>query len=462
MSILNFNTKFIDSATQTSLANHRQNRARNDREENNTGFNNFLERASDNRNFEARNMQNRQTQTNTDATPQTLQNNTTQDTADTTINTEFEPVDTAAKHNAEIANQYIASYDTNYDTEEISYDIISAIATILNILPQDLAKLLDNLDINPTELDLPQNKTALLTQLNGLADQIELLSIESTPQLLQEIDLVLEEYIQAKPVFEQIIPENDIQNIETKTNEANLNHLQETFADNTIEHEVSTPLINTNTEINQENTEVGFFESLETQVASVAIEPKQEVPIFEQTQGQTTQPTPDLDIALVNLANIVNNTQPINITPLQTTNISTQNIMQQILQPMRLWAGGEVTELSIKLKPEHLGNISVKIATINGIVAAQFIAENQRVKEIIESQFNQLRESLEGQGINISQIDVSVSSDSQGQSQQFGFEGTLSSSRIDDIIAKNMEDEAQQALQQADDASVVSGLDLKV
>jgi flagellar hook-length control protein FliK len=40
-----------------------------------------------------------------------------------------------------------------------------------------------------------------------------------------------------------------------------------------------------------------------------------------------------------------------------------------------------------------------------------FVAENQRVREIIESNFNQLRDALEEQGVQVSDLSVSVGGD---------------------------------------------------
>ncbi|MFV0392966.1 MAG: flagellar hook-length control protein FliK, partial [Coprobacillaceae bacterium] len=81
---------------------------------------------------------------------------------------------------------------------------------------------------------------------------------------------------------------------------------------------------------------------------------------------------------------------------------------------------------------------TLKIMNDNGVITAQFEAQNQRVKEIIEANFNQLKQSLQDQGINISSLSVNVSSgesnnssdnESNGNntnSQAGGIEGDLS------------------------------------
>jgi flagellar hook-length control protein FliK len=68
-----------------------------------------------------------------------------------------------------------------------------------------------------------------------------------------------------------------------------------------------------------------------------------------------------------------------------------------------------------------------------------FVAENQRVKEIIEAGFNQLRDALEEQGISVAQIEVSVGNGDQNQNE-FSFEGRMSSNRINNIMENAMQE----------------------
>ncbi len=100
------------------------------------------------------------------------------------------------------------------------------------------------------------------------------------------------------------------------------------------------------------------------------------------------------------------------------SNVDANDITKQInamLDKMKVDVRGNLTEIKITLKPEHLGDVSLKLATQNGIVTAQFLAENERVKEIIESNFNQLKDTLQKQGIEVSGLSVSVGSESQQQ-----------------------------------------------
>ena len=83
-------------------------------------------------------------------------------------------------------------------------------------------------------------------------------------------------------------------------------------------------------------------------------------------------------------------------------------VMEQIIDRIKVLPADGFSEIRLTLKPETLGEVALRIATLNGIVTAMFVAENQRVKEIIESNLNQLKDSLQEQGLEVSQLSVSV------------------------------------------------------
>jgi flagellar hook-length control protein FliK len=75
---------------------------------------------------------------------------------------------------------------------------------------------------------------------------------------------------------------------------------------------------------------------------------------------------------------------------------------------------GDKTEMAMELKPESLGKLQLKIVTEQGILTAKFVAESQQVKQILESNMQTLKDSLESQGFNVQGFSVSVRQDSNG------------------------------------------------
>lgn len=86
----------------------------------------------------------------------------------------------------------------------------------------------------------------------------------------------------------------------------------------------------------------------------------------------------------------------------------TRNIMDQIMDYMKLHLSPDATSLEMQLHPASLGTLQVQIASKGGIVTANFITQNEAVKAALESQMIQLRESFEEQGVKIEAIEVTV------------------------------------------------------
>ena len=65
------------------------------------------------------------------------------------------------------------------------------------------------------------------------------------------------------------------------------------------------------------------------------------------------------------------------------------------------------TEMVIKLKPEHLGDLTLKVSvTANGAVNASFHSDNAQVRTIIENSMVQLRQELQAQGLKVDNVGV--------------------------------------------------------
>lgn len=96
--------------------------------------------------------------------------------------------------------------------------------------------------------------------------------------------------------------------------------------------------------------------------------------------------------------------------------IPKQEIINQVIDKAKVVLSGERSEMVINLKPDHLGKLSLKVVTEHGMVAAKIVAENQQVKQILESNMQLLKESLEKQGMTVQGFSVSVRQDSSQSS----------------------------------------------
>ena len=106
----------------------------------------------------------------------------------------------------------------------------------------------------------------------------------------------------------------------------------------------------------------------------------------------------------------------------QQTN-RTYNVPQQIVEQAKLLQNGQNSEMIIKLNPEHLGELSLKVSVNgNGGVTATFHTDNAQVRAILETGMIQLKQLLNEQGIKVDSVEVQTGlPDGQlpdGQAQQ--------------------------------------------
>lgn len=90
--------------------------------------------------------------------------------------------------------------------------------------------------------------------------------------------------------------------------------------------------------------------------------------------------------------------------------VNAEQIMKQILDFMKVRTGGQLSEIEMQLHPASLGTVHISLAAKNGVVTAQFTAQNEMVKDAIEGQIMILRENLEQQGIKVEAVEVTVAS----------------------------------------------------
>lgn len=101
-----------------------------------------------------------------------------------------------------------------------------------------------------------------------------------------------------------------------------------------------------------------------------------------------------------------------------------EEVVEQIVDRMVFNLEQEHQEVRIQLKPDYLGEVSIKVAIERGIVRAEFVAENQAVKEIIAASLPQLRVNMEQAGIQLGDVNVNLGNDqdstnSRNSQQQF-------------------------------------------
>lgn len=105
---------------------------------------------------------------------------------------------------------------------------------------------------------------------------------------------------------------------------------------------------------------------------------------------------------------------------LQHHKVSPSAIMEQVREAIMKapFVQGERSEMVLQLKPEELGKVELKIEVHKDSVIAKFDVASTVVKEVIESNLTDLKNSLKDKGFSDMSFDVNVSKENQGEASR--------------------------------------------
>lgn len=110
----------------------------------------------------------------------------------------------------------------------------------------------------------------------------------------------------------------------------------------------------------------------------------------------------------------------VELTNQATKNSVQQNIMDQLINSpkMQFKQTEQGTMMTMKLNPEVLGNVEIKMEIIKGVLQAEIKVENMIVKGAIESSLIDLKNALSEKGYQVESLNVSVGKESQNGNGQ--------------------------------------------
>ena len=85
-----------------------------------------------------------------------------------------------------------------------------------------------------------------------------------------------------------------------------------------------------------------------------------------------------------------------------------RSVMNQVILKVRALRPPKVNVLRISLNPDNLGNVKVELKTAKEGLKIHFQAETQAVKDIIDRNLGQLRDTFKAQGIDVGKLEVEV------------------------------------------------------
>ena len=129
----------------------------------------------------------------------------------------------------------------------------------------------------------------------------------------------------------------------------------------------------------------------------------------------------NLDAALLSTTGIMASAKTTETQSPTTQVADMYQVVDQIVEQTKIITTAQNTEMVMKLKPEHLGELTLKVAIENGVVNASFHSNNPEVRSLIEASLPQLKLELASTGLKVDNVSVyaglSQFQPNQGQEQ---------------------------------------------
>lgn len=345
-----------------------------------------------------------------------------------------------------------------YETlDKFSGQIKDVLMSKLDISEEELTNALAELGLTYIDCLQPSNLAMLMAKLSGNADTMAILTNETlfiefsrltqavsdiTDELLEtlniskdELNILIEDFKQnANSVLEA---DAMVTNMTENTNAAdaqkqnviadeNVQTLQVQDNANTLKENANTKDMTVNSDEKTDNEDMSDENDINLVITRASRNSKD----YQSSLGQQYEGSEDLvkakepETAKVKEDNpqsplVSNFTERLNevitenqeaVRPYSEGVVNVRDILSQINSQIKLALNGDESKIQFQLNPEYLGKVTVQIASKAGVLTAQLAAENQAVKEAIESQIVQLRENMTNQGIKVEAVEVTIES----------------------------------------------------
>lgn len=302
--------------------------------------------------------------------------------------------------------------------EELAGQLLAQIASDLGMSREEVQALMEELGMKPVDLLNVENLMQFLVAAGGEDDSLSLLTNEELYAAFQNLCETLEEGLGEIQEQTGMNPEEILQLLEQAASAEKVQDVEIETAD-TAKTDTGTKTV---TDALPDGDEISGTkeQTVTVQESGQSGEAKGEESAFaDNAQGAFAQ-------NLLNQQSSVYATSAIPTEGYFST--ETQMIMNQIMDFMKVNVGDEITQLEMQLHPENLGSLQIHIASKDGVITAHFTTENEVVKEALEGQMVQLKETFKEQGVRVEVIEVSVQTNGFAKNLEQGRGGQPSQS----------------------------------
>lgn len=313
--------------------------------------------------------------------------------------------------------------------EQAGEEIAKEVAKELGVTEEEVAEAMEEMGLSAVDLLNSSNLTQLVLQLSGEQDNMALLTDESLFSQLQNLlDFVSEvkgglmESLDVTPQELQVLVD-EMLSAGGQLEAGELTTEAEAVA-------AEEPVITVEVKAGDDTVKLAADENGNAIKTVEVVSPNMEENVARENTGGQEQKSSENNKQgmeenfgsanqLLDVLN-QNNANTTEVSFEQTVPVfseQTQDIMDQIMDYMKIQLKPGMEQLEMQLHPESLGTVHIQLSSKGGEITAQFHVQNEAVKAALESQVSTLQETLKEQGIKVEAVQVTVES--------HGFESNL-------------------------------------
>ena len=343
---------------------------------------------------------------NTNTNKISAKNNTSEDKSSVTGSAKNADTSSISDVNSKADNK-----DVTDTVKEVCEDIKDAIKEEFDVSDEDIKVAMELLGLTALDLLSTAKVAELIEQLTG-TDALTLITNEDMMQSFNNIINVVDEAnadiagmlgVKTEEVG-IVLGQNDIAPVVNSEDTAKQDTVKESDAKNADDN------INQTVD-NQESLSEVLAKKITTESDGKA---KNNMSESNEANNKVTY----ADVADNMISNITDTFADIITEDIST--VKEADIVNQVIDSVKLMASRELTSMEVMLNPEHLGSVHITVTARNGIVSAQIAAQNEQVKTALENQMVTLREQFESQGLKVDAVEITVMAHSFEAGQNFG------------------------------------------
>jgi flagellar hook-length control protein FliK len=305
-------------------------------------------------------------------------------------------------------------------TDEAVENVINAYCEAFGISVDDFKAFLEENNISVSDLFDVSKVQPIVMQLNGITDSVDILTDDALFDSIKNLEALTEENINAL-ADELNVDVNELKDVientvSDKISEAE-NAGEAVERPDAFEAGVKTEIVDHKVVETNEKIDTNEETSADNKTETLEIKGNDTKNQTEKKSNENEGNNSYGNNVSSNDTQVQNNLQ-INSEETISYSDRAQEIYDQIGEQIRNLSRDNINEIELKLQPETLGTLHVRVIQSEGAMKAEFVTNNENVKAIIEGQLIQLKQDFEESGIKVNEVEVKVSTNEFNENTQ--------------------------------------------